>query len=148
MTAPLDKLHDFYQPAPPAWTPHTIGWYMVFAIAGILILWMVIHGINRWLANRYRRVALRELVALPPQQFSTLLKRTALAAWPRKQVASLSGASWLDFLGKTTKSNLFHSAPGNRMEDIALRPVTLSASEEQQLRNIAAEWIRRHRVQA
>jgi hypothetical protein len=147
MTASLDKLHDFYQPPPPAWTPQTIGWYVVFAVIALLAMWMTIHSLRRWLANRYRREALRELALLQPEQFSTLLKRTALSAWPRDKVASLSGEAWLNFLNESAKNNSFHQTPGNRIEEIALRSQTLSGEDEQTLRKITAEWIRRHRVQ-
>jgi hypothetical protein len=147
MTAPLDKLHDFYQPPPPAWAPQTIGWYVLFTMAGLVVIWLTFRGIRRRLANRYRREALRELATLPADQFSTLLKRTALAAWPRVSVASLSGEAWLSFLSETSGSNLFHRAPGSSIEEVALRPGVLSAEDEQRLRALAGEWIRRHRVQ-
>lgn len=147
MTAPLDKLHDFYQPSPPAWTPQTIGCYVLFAFAGLLVLWMIVHSIRRWLANRYRREALRELELLPVDQLSSLLKRTALVAWPREKVASLSGMAWLTFLSESAGRSAFDRAPGNCIEEVALRPTALSSEDEQQMRTIAAEWIRRHRVQ-
>jgi hypothetical protein len=148
VSEPLDKLHDFYQPPPPSWTPQTIGWYFVFAVLGIVVVWLAIHYLRRWLRNRYRREALRELELLPPEQFSTLLKRTALAAWPRERVASLSGEAWLGFLNETARGDEFTRAPGNRIEEIALRPVALTGDDERTLRTIATEWIRRHRVQA
>jgi Domain of unknown function (DUF4381) len=147
MTAPLDKLHDFYQPPPPAWIPQTIGWYVLFVCAGVLILWIGMHLIRKWFANRYRRAALRELAFLPPDQFSGLLKQAALAAWPRDKVASLSGDAWLNFLSETAGNRDFHCAPGNRIEEVALRPTALPVEDEQELRRLAAEWIRRHRVQ-
>jgi hypothetical protein len=147
VTAPLDNLHDFYQPPPPAWTPQTIGWYVVFAVIALLAMWIIIHSLRRWLANGYRREALRELALLQPEQFSTLLKRTALSAWPRDKVASLSGEAWLNFLNESAENNSFHQTPGNRIEEIALRSQTLSSEDEQTLRKITAEWIRRHRVQ-
>ena len=46
-TAPntaLDKLHDYYQPAPPTWTPQTIGWYVLFGIVALLLLWFATCG--------------------------------------------------------------------------------------------------------
>ena len=146
MTGPLDKLHDFYQPAPPAWTPQTIGWYVVFAVAGLLLLWLVIHSIRRRLANRYRREALRALASAQPQEFSALLKRTALTAWPREKVAPLSGESWLTFLNQTAAGELFQDSPANRIEEAALHVIPLTASDEQVLRAATATWIRRHRV--
>jgi len=148
MNAPLDKLHDFYQPAPPTWSPQTIGWYVVFAVTGLVVLLMAIRSLRRWLRNRYRREALRELAALPADQFSTLLKRTALTAWPREKVASLSGEAWLGFLNETARSDAFEREPGRRIEEIAFGQTPLSGDDERALRAIAAEWIRRHRVQA
>lgn len=149
MTSPLQGLHDFYQPPAPAWTPQTVGWYVVFALIGLAAVWFAIHSIRHWLANRYRREALRELAGLAPDQYSTLLKRVALAAWPREKVASLNGQEWLNFLSETSPDGSFRQAPGNRIEEIALQPALKpSAAETEALRQIAETWIRRHRVQA
>ena len=147
MTAPLDELHDFYQPPPPPWTPQTIGWYVVFAIVGVFLLWCVVHFTRRWLADRYRREALRELTQTPADGISALLKRAALSAWPREMVAPLSGGAWLSFLSATAGVESFQHSPGNRVEEIALKSTTLSSEEEATLRGVAAHWIRRHRVQ-
>jgi hypothetical protein len=144
----LPKLHDYYQPAPPTWTPQTPGWYMLFALVGLSLLFLALHLLRNWLANRYRREALRELATIPPDQLSSLLKRTALAVWPREEVASLSGEPWLRFLDTTASSELFHNNEGRRIEEIALHPSAISIEEEQTLRTAAAEWIRSHRVQA
>jgi hypothetical protein len=146
MSAPLNKLHDFYQPLAPAWTPQTIGWYVLFVITGLLIIWVAVHQMRRWFANRYRRAALRQLDLLPVNELSALLKRTALAAWPRERVASLSGAEWLKFLNEAAGDKTFQSPPADRLEEIALQPVTLSNEDEHALREAAATWIRRHRV--
>jgi Domain of unknown function (DUF4381) len=146
MSTPLDKLHDFYQPPAPAWTPQTFGWYVLFVVAGLLVIWVVVHQTRKWLANRYRRAALRQLDLLPVNELSALLKRTALAAWPRERVASLSGAEWLRFLNEAAGDETFHSPPANRVEELALQPVTLSNEDEHALREAAATWIRRHRV--
>lgn len=147
MSEPLDKLHDFYQPPPPAWTPQTIGWYVLFALVGALAIAIAIRLIRRWFVNRYRREALRELADLHPQQFSELLKRTALSAWPREKVASLSGPAWIDFLNQTAHGELFQSSPANTVEECAIRCTSISSEDEQTLRQSVATWIRRHRVQ-
>jgi hypothetical protein len=148
VSAPLDKLHDFYQPPPPSWMPQTIGWYVVFAVGAAAAIWIAVHFIRKWLANRYRREALRELPLLPPEQISALLKRTALEAWPREKVASLSGDAWLAFLNTSAGEDLFRAMPASLIEELALRSSRLSSEEEQAVRHVAATWIRRHRVQA
>jgi Domain of unknown function (DUF4381) len=143
----LSKLHDYYQPAPPRWVPQTIGWYVLFTIIALLLLWLLFHAVRQWFANRYRRDALRELATATPDQFSVLLKRTALAAWPREKVASLSGDDWLSFLNAAMKTDAFITTPGNRIEQLALRQDSMSTDDEHALRAITAQWIRRHHVQ-
>ena len=149
MTAPLDELHDFYAPPPPSWVPQTVGWYVLFALIALALVWLSFRAVRHWLVNRYRREALRQLDGLSPDQFSALLKRVALVAWPREKVASLNGEAWLNFLNETSGQSIFREAPANRLEVLALRPeAAISADEARALRQVAAYWIRRHRVQA
>jgi hypothetical protein len=144
----LDKLHGFYQPPPVPWTPQTPGWYIVFGILALLIVWLTIRTIRHWRQNRYRREALRELISTSPEQLSGLLKRTALAAWPRQQVASLSGDKWIGFLAESSAMPAFRDNPGRLIEQIAFASASLSSEDEVVLRDLSARWIRRHRVQA
>ena len=145
MRAPLENLHDFYQPPPPSWRPQTIGWYVVFAIAALMLVWLAVHLFRRWRENRYRREALRELAQVDATELSALLKRTALSVWPREDVASLSGAAWLKFLGSSVHKPLFENAPANRIEEIAFSATSLSDEDESALRNAAGSWIRQHK---
>jgi hypothetical protein len=145
MRAPLENLHDFYQPPPPSWRPQTIGWYVVFAIVALLLLWLAVHLFRRWRLNRYRREALKELTQVDANELSALLKRTALSVWPREEVASLSGAAWLTFLGNSARKPLFENAPANRIEEVAFSVTPLSGEDESALRKAAASWIRQHK---
>jgi hypothetical protein len=145
MTAPLDKLHDFYQPPLPSWRPQTAGWYVVFAIVGLLLIWTAVHFYRRWRANRYRREALRELGRVEITGLSALLKRTALSAWPREEVASLSGTEWLRFLDSSMLLPVFENAPANRIEELAFSHTKPSPDDEAALRNASAEWIKQHK---
>jgi Domain of unknown function (DUF4381) len=145
----LAKLHGLYQPPPPPWTPQTPGWFILFGLIALTLVWLAIRFIRKWLADRYRREALHAAGSAPLNQLPVLLKRTALAAWPRDKVASLNGAAWLRFLDESAGMDKFQSTPGSRIEELALEPdAAPSTEDEQALRAMAAEWIRRHRVQA
>jgi len=147
MTHPdLSKLHDFYQPPPPSWMPQTAGWYVLLALSCIFAIWLLARTVARWLSNRYRREALAQLQNAPVSQLSALLKQTAMAVWPRVQVASLSGQEWLRFLSASSGLEGFKSAPGNLIEDAAITPKPLTAGDEQRLRQLASEWVRTHHV--
>lgn len=140
----LGKLHDFYQPPPPSWAPQTMGWYVVFGLLFLLAVWVAWRVFARWRRNRYRREALWELERAGVSAIPALLKRTALAAWPREQVASLSGEPWLQFLEIHYKA--FSKDQGQHILDLEYRDATLEPEEERKVRHAAADWIRRHRV--
>ena len=90
MRAPLDNLHDFYQPQPPSWHPQTIGWYVVFTIAALLLLWLAVHLILRWRENRYRREAERHY-----QVLNDHLKGRDFIVGGTYTIADMSAWGWL-----------------------------------------------------
>ena len=110
LEATLRQLADIALPPPVSMMPATWGWA---ALAGIVAL-VLAYALWRWLRlraqNRYRREALADLATLEARigrdaerlqalaALSAIVKRTALAAWPREQVAALSGREWGEFL--------------------------------------------------
>jgi hypothetical protein len=94
-----------------------------------------------WLRARRRSAYRRAGLALLPEahsiyEVSVLLKRVALAAWPRSQVASLHGPDWVNFLED--------NCPGSDLKEIAGPDPTAQAGIK--VRNEAEKWIRGHRV--
>lgn len=148
--AALDRLHDFYQPPPPSWMPQTTGWYVVFGLLLLLAAWIAWRVFAGWRHNRYRREALRELEQADVASIPVLLKRTALAAWPREEVAALSGEPWLEFLEQTggvgTPARSAGTRAGADLLDLDYRGTTLTPEQEKAVRHDVAGWIRRHRV--
>ena len=74
-----------------------------------------------------------------------LVKRTALAAYPRERVASLSGEAWLEFLDRTGGTREFTDGAGRLLIDLAYDPsLTLPESEIDGVNAVARAWILRH----
>ncbi|KEA09353.1 DUF4381 domain-containing protein [Rhizobium rhizogenes] len=106
----LRSLKDIAPQQPVSWFPQTWGWLALVVVLVALITVLLVRQVKHYRANRYRREALLELQALEREildpakrqqamrALAALLKRTALAAWPRDDVASLSGAAWIHFL--------------------------------------------------
>jgi hypothetical protein len=162
----LDQLADIALPPPVAWTPQTVGWAVLGGMLLLCLAVLAVRGFLRYRANRYRRDALAELarlqqtlaadaaaaptvlVALP-----AVLKRTALAAWPRERVAGLNGAQWAQFLrdnaGAATQAAdrlgpLVQAAQYRGEKTLSQLP----REEAQALLHAGQLWIEGHRVPA
>jgi len=107
----LDQLHDIVEPAPVSLVPATWTWALVAALGLAAVAGVAVVLLRRRRRSAYRRLALAELRLLAPaveageaealRRLQTLLRRTALAAYPRAEVATLRGDAWRDFLDRT-----------------------------------------------
>ena len=107
----IGQLDDFAEPPPVSLFPATWPW----AALAALLMALLATGLRAFLRHRrataYRRAALAELRTLAPAiaaarpdaraRLQALLRRTALAAFPRPEVATLTGAAWAAFLDET-----------------------------------------------
>lgn len=133
-----EAMQGLILPPPVAFWPATPAWYVLFAILAAMALWLGWRVWRRWQADAYRREALRELQSAQPAEIAALLKRTALAAWPRATVASLSGNDWAGFLRRTAPRARLDEASAARLAALAYVPAGPEA------RDAAAHWIRFH----
>jgi hypothetical protein len=161
----LDQLADLAVPAPVSWMPQTVGWEVLAVLLALLALWLVARGLWRYRRNRYRRDALAELKRLELQWNATangqgnsaavlvalpvLLKRCALAAWPRDQVAGLHGEAWARFIEEHA-GHATHGAqalaPLVREIEYHDRPALerVSAHDVEVLLEASRQWIQGH----
>ncbi len=156
----LRSLHDIAVPPPVSWMPQTWGWAVLAAIACVLALAWVILAALRYHRNAYRREAMRQLdqiesstaktkPVLALREIAELVKRTALAAWPRKQVAAIDGADWVQFLSTSGGTG---KALNGVLDDLEYRPdAALSALAPGTVEDAALgarRWIEKHHVSA
>ena len=104
----LDLMHDPVIPDPVGWWPQTPGWWILLAWLAAVAMLLAWQRVRRYQRNQYRRDALAQLAQLEASAavnpnavaaaLSTLLKQTALAAYPRAEVAALYGEDWAEFL--------------------------------------------------
>lgn len=163
-SAALAQLKDIQVPPVVPFTPQTPAWAVLAAVLGLLALWLAWRGLQRHRANRYRRDALAELSVIEKQlnadgvqrghalaALAALLKRTALAAWPREEVAALSGEAWGRFL-QTHAGGAKSAGPtlGSLVNDIEYRGgaalAGVSSADAQALLSAGRHWITQHRV--
>lgn len=158
----LDRLHDIVAPPPTPWWPPAPAWYWVLGFLFVAVVVILLLALLRRQRNRYRREALAELALLEPAfdnaatraaalgTLAELLRRAALTAFPREEVAGLAGPAWFDLLDRTGGTTGFRAGNGAILEAAVFDPRTAVALDEAKARELASlvrQWIVRHRVE-
>lgn len=147
------KLRDIHLPQHVDWWPLAPGWWVLMAIVITLL------AAGAWWLYRYRKLAFRrealqllQELELQQQQkktdantlafiddISALLKRVAITAHGREQVANKSGDAWLQFLDATGKTKGFTQGPGRSLGATRFQP-TITV-DKPALIALCREWI-------
>jgi hypothetical protein len=114
---PLNALRDIHLPNAISWWPLAPGWYVLIVLsilACTICCFYIAQRRKQGLAKREALILLNIYMQnyanrqAGTQQstasLNELLRRVALAYYPRVEVASLSGKSWIDFLNRTGKN--------------------------------------------
>ena len=130
---PLQELRDVHLPGPISLWPPALGWWIVFGlvVTGVIVFMWVRMYRRR---TRARRLALAELGAVKQhygthqddqwvvRRLSEIVRRYAMATFPRTEVAGLAGSSWLQFLDRTGRTNQFPEGVGHQLSSGPYRP--------------------------
>lgn len=140
----LDMLKPAPAPAPIPMTPQTWGWaVLVLLLASAVACAVYLYRRHRR-SNAYRRTALAELQAANSDvaKIAEILRRTALAAFPRDQVASLHGSEWLIFLNQSSEKIQISRSDARTLLEAPYR----SSPPNSNVAEFARNWIRTHKV--
>ena len=113
---PLAQLNDILPPSLPSfWPPAPIYWFLLSALI-ICLLLLVYLLKNHKKQKAKQKIALKQLIDLQQSDadfviLNQLLKGVALLYFPRRQVASLHGEQWFDFLQAYAETPLFNDKP-------------------------------------
>lgn len=142
----IDQLIEAPPPDPVSMLPQTAGW--LWLLAGIVLATALVirWRIRVWHANTYRRAALAELDAAGTDSaaIAEILRRTALAVWPRTEIANLTGPAWIAFLNSTGGQGQFSGPVGKTLVAAPYRCQPPPASPD--LQAAARHWIRQHKA--
>lgn len=135
--ASLQNLRDIVVPQPPPLWPPAPGVWVVLIVVLCALVALFLWWHRARARSAYRRAGLALLDgAGTARDVDVILKRVALAAFPRPRVAPLYGDDWVTFLDSTCSRARF--AP------IAAAEPGAAATPE--LRRLAGTWIRHHRA--
>ena len=149
-------LGDFVEVVAPAainWLPQTTGWKWVGVMLLAAALFRGGKYLARWYRNRYRREAATRIRALRASaepaglvsELNRLLKLTTLAAWPREEVARLSGEEWANFLNRQCPAPPFDAGQCRLLATGAYCTDTPDAVARESLLEASLAWVEQHR---
>jgi hypothetical protein len=144
----LANLRDVIPPEPAAAWPPAPGWIGISVAVASFAVWFSLRARARWRADRYRRAALSALEDARARgavrELPELLRRVALAAYPRREVASPIGNEWLDLLDRAAPGRI-DADVGRDYLALAYDPdARIDASRHAALFDAAQAWIRHH----
>ncbi|WP_066963324.1 DUF4381 domain-containing protein [Microbulbifer sp. Q7] len=122
--------------------PQTPLAQLLLGMVLLVCLYVAWRAYRHYRANAYRRAALKALrhAGDNPGEIAALLRRTALVAYPRAQVAGLTGERWLAFLNRQYPDDAFRSETGESL----LRGAYHGYPPNPALTQAARDWIRHH----
>lgn len=150
----LSQLRDIHLPPPVSIWPLAWGWYVLLIVLLLLGSCMLYWSYQRWNKLRRRQFILNELQRLEANwmdkqqrpetigELSILLRRVALAIFPRQEVAGLNGDAWLQFLDRTANTQQFTQGEGRVLVTAPYQRQRVVVSE--QLFILVREWIQRN----
>ena len=147
-------ISEVLPPEAISWFPNASGWRYVALVLLLLLAWRGWLLWQHWRRNRYRRAArarLQQLVnryrnsAALLQPLAALLKATALQAYPRTEVAQLSGDNWLRWLDQHGNSATFSPSSAALLGKSVYQAHSNADSHQiQRLLLEAGRWIENH----
>ncbi|KGJ94128.1 DUF4381 domain-containing protein [Colwellia psychrerythraea] len=152
----LTSLHEISAPSGINWMPQTLGWQLLLLLAFCYLLYRLYLQIKRYISNAYRRAAIVELDACAEssegyEKVSKILRRTALYAFERNQVAPLIGADWESWLDKQCKGTDFSGEFKGLLSQLAYAPHSfdsqpaISPDKLSSFKSQVAIWVKHHR---
>ena len=157
----LQNLNDIVLPSAVGWWPLAIGWYVLIGIFLVVMIWYGYLSLRIWIRNRYRRAALSQLQQLTDamqdkhkrdsslRQLPILLKRCALSAYSREQVASLNGDGWYCFLNSQVNDLCFTGSEIGLLDKISYSTTDLNDVDMQAatvLLDAIKHWLKHHKA--
>ena len=133
------------------WYPQAPGWSFVLLIIVAWLLLKLYQFVKRFIKNTYRRKALIKLNKISTTSseckwMAVLLKRTALYAFQRSEVASLSGEQWEAWLDSQCSQCQFSTTHKGQLSLLAYdQGKGLSQQTIDQLYRQIYLWVRFHK---
>jgi hypothetical protein len=152
---PLNDLADIHLPDGVSWWPLAPGWWVLIALA--MIIAIALYYVRRHQQrNHYRHLSLQELLkayqqqsspAVYLQQVSSILRRTAMSAYPKNFNSSIKGDEWLLWLDAHCPATADSFAHGTGRALLVGPYQKAPDVDVAALHQLCTHWVKHHRNQ-
>jgi hypothetical protein len=149
----LSQLRDIHSAAEPSWWPPAPGWWVLAALALVLLTLVVRYGLQKWRIRIRQKRLVNALDSIPGEfnpaempheylaQMNKLFRVVALRAFPGTASARLQGAEWVTFI----QSLLPENPASASLAALATGPYQPSPEfDADALQQLARTWIKRY----
>lgn len=151
----LANMADLALPEPISFWPPAAGLWIVGGAAAALLAVAGWRALRRYRADAYLRRATAEIdtaaggdTETSAEAISSILKRAAIVAYGREEVAALTGPGWAAFITRTTPADAETTALAARLASLLTPSATASATGKSALVAQAKAWLRGQRGRA
>ncbi len=148
------QLVDIPLPEPISWWPLSNGWYVVLIAICCVLSVLIVRKRRRWVANRYRRVACRELQTLTVDNASAMnqILRQAVLNGQSSIVLNHTGAAWYQLISRSCEQSIFSESQFYLLEQLNYLPTKNEANQLSQadfitLKELCLRWVKEHRFE-
>jgi len=148
-------LKELPLPEPVSYFPQTAGWAVVAVVILALAGWFAWRRWQAWKKDAYRRDGVVQLSRMTDRSgdisgLPFLIRKSALAAFPRADVASLRGADWTAWLNETAGRSVFKPEDSQIFDDLVYQAGDaynrLDENTRRHLLDASLYWMRKHRA--
>ncbi len=122
------KLRDIHLPGDPSFWPLAPGWWLLLILVLLIGAWLVFKLLHRMRQKKHQQQILNEYTQLETKllnnpnneaiaNINIFLRRLAISKYPRSDIASLTGANWLQFLDESGNTQEFSKGIGRILVD-------------------------------
>lgn len=147
------QLADIHLAAKPSAWPPAPGWWILFFLLLGLISFSIIKFVQFRRAKKHQKQILKALEQLEKKlqkdqsteaisDINILLRRLALAHYPRKTIASLTGQDWLKFLDQSGNTKDFSQGAGKLLADAPYLASIPKSADVKGLSSVVKKWVK------
>ena len=150
----LLQLKDIHFPANPSIWPLALGWWLLLGLCLVVAVWLILTIRKYFSIKKHKRMLFGELAQLEKKlkdspdksiiaETNILLRRLALAYYPNKRVASLTGGDWLEFLDESGNTKNFSRGAGRILIDAPYRSGKLENYNGEEFIPLIRHWVKK-----